>query len=506
MLFILVTSLLLYKINSQVARLNPSSFSATSSTLYYSSSLSRQWPASQAINGPNSQLEWCDWPNSNAGVAIASASSMWWQLDLKFAHRIESVRMKGFNPWGSAGTRSRTENMYSKSVQVKACAWSGGSYCQSCQQRMDLFTNVVEDVYCGGFLARYVHIDKTQLDDSNWHFCHVSVVASCSVGYTMQSSTCVANPCAPASFPRFGSECDNLRTDGSCTRKCSPGYANLADYGHIGVFGYYTCPGGSLRGHLTCTAVACPGNIPSGPGYGGECANLISDGSCTQTCLPGYVPLGGGVYTCPGGTLTGHLTCNAGSCPRAPTSGPGYGGECANLFSDGSCTQTCLPGYVPFGTGVYTCPGGTLTGNLTCIESPCRNVNVPHSIVYSSAYIRQFADNIGSLYNGTYASLPACSEAINSDTGLSTTGLNSEWFVAEENDNIHRCRVDCFKNSKEKRSVFKKVNTVPTGTLVSSAKNFSTTDGNWSHDAKGITFTNGTEEFYFPTKCSQCNA
>jgi len=194
----------------------------------------------------------------------------------------------------------------------------------------------------------------------------------------------------------------------------------------------------------------------------------------------------------------GDLWCTeAKHCPNKPSSGKGYGTECVRLAIEGTCTQNCTTGYTAAGSGAYNCASGTLGGgNLTCTALPCKNG--PNSIVYPSGF-----DNTPP-YNLPFASLLACSE--NSHVDLGTTGLNSEWFVAEENNNIHRCRVDCFKNSIDERSMFKKVNTVPNATLVSSAKKFATIDGSWSHDAEGIKFTSENEEFYFPSKCSQCNA
>ena len=53
-------------------------------------------------------------------------------------------------------------------------------------------------------------------------------------------------------------------------------------------------------------AISCSGFIPSGPGYGTECADLIAGGTCTQTCTSGYSDLNnpdGLVHTC----VDGHL-------------------------------------------------------------------------------------------------------------------------------------------------------------------------------------------------------
>jgi hypothetical protein len=62
--------------------------------------------------------------------------------------------------------------------------------------------------------------------------------------------------------------------------------------------------------------------------------------------------------------------CDADACPGAST-GPSYGNECDNLVTDGSCTQTCTAGYIGDGNGIHTCPAGNFTGTvLTCTPEP----------------------------------------------------------------------------------------------------------------------------------------
>jgi hypothetical protein len=70
------------------------------------------------------------------------------------------------------------------------------------------------------------------------------------------------------------------------------------------------------------------------------------------------------IYECPDGTFVGTLLeCTADACPGAAT-GTGYNSECEDLVTDGSCTQTCAAGYISNGDGVHTCPAGVFTGNV----------------------------------------------------------------------------------------------------------------------------------------------
>ena len=58
------------------------------------------------------------------------------------------------------------------------------------------------------------------------------------------------------------------------------------------------------------------GNVPSGAGFGTECDSLVDDSTCTQFCTTGYSDNNndsGQAYTCPGGTFTissALLTCS----------------------------------------------------------------------------------------------------------------------------------------------------------------------------------------------------
>lgn len=94
----------------------------------------------------------------------------------------------------------------------------------------------------------------------------------------------------------------------------------------------------------------CIDDLPRGAGYNNaECGNLVSGGSCSQTCAAGYTAAandGGGDYTCDGGVLGGTLLeCKPNLCTERVPRGAAYSTECSNLVTDGSCRQTCATGY-----------------------------------------------------------------------------------------------------------------------------------------------------------------
>ena len=88
--------------------------------------------------------------------------------------------------------------------------------------------------------------------------------------------------------------------------KCIFVGVNLGTYVYIGM---WLCNFESIfiilcACHCCCAADPCNEHIPSDDGYGAECANLVTDGQCTQTCTAGYSNIGDtGVMTCPGGVL-----------------------------------------------------------------------------------------------------------------------------------------------------------------------------------------------------------
>jgi hypothetical protein len=208
---------------------------------------------------------------------------------------------------------------------------------------------------------------------------------SCTDGeFTGVLLKCSANDCndeVPVGAG-FGTGCDGLVTDDSCTQKCTAGYSdNNGGEGQT-----YTCDAGDFDGDLLeCTPNPCPG-FPTGAGYGTECASLVTDASCTQTCTTGYSPTSGdGSFTCPAGTLTGAsdpitpLVCDPDDCTAGVPTGAGFGTECAGLVTDASCTQFCLAGFSDNNGGsgqTYTCNAGNFDGTLlTCTPAAALQVN-----------------------------------------------------------------------------------------------------------------------------------
>jgi hypothetical protein len=65
-----------------------------------------------------------------------------------------------------------------------------------------------------------------------------------------------------------------------------------------------------IQKFLLCIAIDCSIHVPQGDGFGRNCQDLVSDSSCTQTCLSGYVDNTNGtgqIYTCPQGIFHGIL-------------------------------------------------------------------------------------------------------------------------------------------------------------------------------------------------------
>ena len=72
---------------------------------------------------------------------------------------------------------------------------------------------------------------------------------------------------------------------------------------------------------VSCVEISCSGFIPFGPGYGTECADLMTGGTCTQTCTTGYSDLdnpNGLVHTCEDGH---HIFLGTCAVAVAPASG-----------------------------------------------------------------------------------------------------------------------------------------------------------------------------------------
>jgi hypothetical protein len=183
---------------------------------------------------------------------------------------------------------------------------------------------------------------------------------SCSAAGDVTLSTCAANACTAATYPKL-TDPDNALNAGSCA-----GLTELAS----GESCEPVCNSGySLSGQLTtsCTAgtltlATCVGNAceyanptPGGDeGNGpGSCKNVVGsdnklahDGSCVPDCEAGY-----SLSTIDGQTTT---TCSAGTLTAATCVQ-----DCTVSFAEGTGNPT-------LGTEVGSCKGGTLAAGKSC--------------------------------------------------------------------------------------------------------------------------------------------
>jgi hypothetical protein len=178
----------------------------------------------------------------------------------------------------------------------------------------------------------------------------------------------------------YGTECDELVTDDTCTQTCTTGYSD----NNNGDGQDYTCSAGEFVGTLLeCTPDSCADLVPTGAGYGTECDTLVTDGTCTQTCTAGYSDNNsdnGQEYTCFDGVLDGTLlVCTPDDCSATVPTGAGYGTECDELVTDDTCTQMCTIGYSNVGgDGSMSCPAGELDDEqqIVCIPDACNTVPI----------------------------------------------------------------------------------------------------------------------------------
>ena len=254
----------------------------------------------------------------------------------------------------------------------------------------------------------------------------------CDVGYSGDGTLCTANPCdGVTSGAGYGSECESLVTDATCTQTCAAGYSNN------GGSGVMTCVGGVLdvSEQVMCIPDHCEG-ITSGPGYGSECDGLVTDTTCTQTCMTGYSNVGGtGMMTCIGGVLNTNeqVICTADTCSNNIPSGSGYGTECATLVTDTSCVQTCAAGFLSSGgTGVLSCPQGMLNTSqqIICTAQLCDSF-IPAGEGYGSECVGLVAGGAcvqtcasGFASNGVDAGQYSCPDGILTGTPLTCTDEN----------------------------------------------------------------------------------
>lgn len=245
--------------------------------------------------------------------------------------------------------------------------------------------------------------------------------------------------------------CKDLKTDGTCVQRCALGFndnnnGNGQAYScEGGVFK------GTL---LTCTPAKCNAIIPTGPGYSSECQDLRTDGTCVQHCTSGFadnnnekqpacvatdsnnaddaaackllsaanlgesscskantkciaprLPGEGQSYSCEKGEFkqSKELVCLAEKCTGSLPVGPGFSEThaCTALESEQSCVHTCNSGYEDnsgshglLGLGKeYSCPSGIrgtpndlfVAGkdpNLVCKPASCAT-NIPATASYT---------------------------------------------------------------------------------------------------------------------------
>jgi hypothetical protein len=219
---------------------------------------------------------------------------------------------------------------------------------------------------------------------------------TCSAGtFAGTVLTCTPDDCtaviADNNGPGFGTECDALETDSTCTQFCTAGYSD----NNGGAGQAYTCAAGVFAGTLLeCTPDDCSADVlaNNAEGFGSECDDMVTDETCTQFCTAGYddgLSGAGAEYTCAAGTFaatSSMLTCTPIDCYAHVlwNNGPGYGTECDALVTDSTCTQFCTAGYSDDNGGAgraYTCVAGVLGGTLiTCTPDDCSaDVDATHA-------------------------------------------------------------------------------------------------------------------------------
>lgn len=225
-------------------------------------------------------------------------------------------------------------------------------------------------------------------------------VPACEAGYTASGSaftmscndngtydgtagrgwSCTANFCANGASAHIEganyTTCSALRSGETCTPSCVSGYITSGSPFSISCDANNQFPGDG--GGWDCVPARCSGgaiNAVAGADTS-VCDSLTTGEPCTPACLDGYTVSGTPFtlncdvvsYTYNGSV--GYWDCIPAPCSSVPEASEGYGLECAALTTDGTCNQTCLDGFVPTGSGVYTCPGGVLAGGkLRCSAS-----------------------------------------------------------------------------------------------------------------------------------------
>jgi hypothetical protein len=251
--------------------------------------------------------------------------------------------------------------------------------------------------------ATSVLVENINTDGNSQNYKDVVFAGSQAVVWGVACHTCSS---APPSGAGFGSECNSLIGDQTCTQRCLAGYtdSNGASAGQT-----YGC---KTDGTLTyfdkvlacipddCTQTGSVRNVPVGTGYDAAgCNDFVTDSTCTHRCNAGYYDNNaeqGMPYTCPAGVFTGaKLQCAPSPCTAKVPKGDEYDSGCNSLVTDSACKQTCMPGYSASSDHsaageVYTCVAGVFTvtlpavSPLKCIPDDC-TASVPIGDGYTSS-------------------------------------------------------------------------------------------------------------------------
>jgi len=164
----------------------------------------------------------------------------------------------------------------------------------------------------------------------------------------------------------FTPGCSNLPDQLGYVFASTPSATTLRDVncvtGYEGSQTQVACTRGTWGAASGCTAGSCNSSVPTGPGFGSECDDLLYDGECTQYCAAGYGDNNAGygqAYTCPSsGNFTGFtgttLTCQANPCTSTSVANSNYAApnSLAGVVGTTRSVQ-CNTGYT--GGGLATC-------------------------------------------------------------------------------------------------------------------------------------------------------
>jgi len=167
---------------------------------------------------------------------------------------------------------------------------------------------------------------------------------------------------------------------------CEAGYGDVHGNQQTNFHQLYCNWNGVWEPEASCDPFNCSATIPSGPGYSTNCENLRTDESCTQSCLAGYrdnAEVTTHDYSCPAGVFIGDLPeCVAIACPRTAIPNSNYATSNSVFGStDAVLSVTCDVGY--FGSGDIICVASTQSSSvwtsLTCSANSCAATQVANS-------------------------------------------------------------------------------------------------------------------------------